>query len=185
MDGSTAYQSRMQELQQAQQAHAAKITGSPLLQRPQQMSNDMASAPEGAPQKDETQEQMDAFHQTHFGQLTQRFEQEDPHYGHMVKNLTDLAMALKDQVDQGYMPMAVAQQKLHDFIGDHREGYKKGRNKDVLEGQMTGAALQVQQAQQAQQQAQNAIPQAVPDAKITPEDKGSTIAGDEGQGGAA
>lgn len=174
----------MQELSQAQIQHAVNITGSPLLQRPQQVGNAMAQQPD-QPQKDDTQEQMDAFHNTHFGQLTQRFEQEDPHYGHMIKNLTDLSLALKDQVDSGYMPLAVANDKIKQFINDHREGMRKGNNNKVLAGQLAGAAMQQQAIQQQAQQQQDAATAQVPDAQVQSEDEQAAIAGSEGQGGGA
>lgn len=184
MADSTFYERRMQELSQAQVQHAANITGSPLLQRPQQGGNPMAQQPD-QPQPDDTQEQMDRFHNTHFGQLTQHYEANDPHYGTMIKNLTDLSLALKDQVDNGYMPLAVANDKIKQFIHDHREGMRKGNGNKVLQGQMAAGALNMKQQQDQAQQQQDAANAQVPDAQVHSEDEQSAIAGYEGQGGGA
>lgn len=186
MAESTFYERRMQELQGQQQEHAANVTGSPLLQRPQSGGNVMAQTPDGNPntQPDPSQEQLKQFQDSHFGQLHAKFVNDDPHYGVITQNLTDLAMALKKQVDQGYMPMAIAQERIHQFVQDHRAGYAKGNHDKFAQGMVEGSqaaqgAMQ-EQMQKAQQQAQNQLP----DAQVTkidhPDDK-ENVAGDEQQ----
>lgn len=169
----TFYERRMQELNNQQSDFVANTTGIPV-SRPQAGVQGSGMATNPMPQ-DQTAQQLQDFQKSHFGMMHDHYMQNDPHYGAVVDNLTQLSLALKDQVDNGFMPMSIAQDKIHQFIQDHREGYKKGNNQKVLQGQMAAGAMQQQLAQQnAQQQAP--VPEA-PDASITTEENSAAEAG--------
>ena len=62
----------------------------------------------------------------------ERFQQEDPKFNPIMESFTNLAMGLKAQVDNGFMPRQIAEQRLHQFIADHRKGYDKPLKQDQL-----------------------------------------------------
>ena len=164
MADSTFYERRMKELTENQQVHAAIMMGAPLpTSKPMDSSgNPLASNPDGNPNDQNAKEQAAAemFNRSTFGQMHNHFTENDKHYKSFTDNLTSLAMTLKSQVDNGYMPMAIAQQKIEDFVNDHREGFKKGRGEAFSLGQDAHGALMQAQQQKALQQAQEQLPEA-------------------------
>lgn len=118
----------------------------------------------------------EAYKQTTFFQNFDAHRQEDPHFDSFTNELTKLATGLRQQVQNGYMPQAIAEDNIRQFIADtqqrraiadphiQRQQAKQGVQNAFM--QVAQQAAQnptpdspiAQQAAQAQQQAQNNPP---------------------------
>lgn len=68
----------------------------------------------GVPPKQEEEQQPDS----QFMRNLENFKGQDARFGDMMSEYTNLAMGLREQVNAGYMPMKIAEQKLQQFLGD-------------------------------------------------------------------
>lgn len=120
----TFYERRLRELQGKKEE---KMNSNPLLQRPKNTIKDTVMAKQLDPQQPQVDDEnpLSEYKDTHFYKNVERFKNEDPKFGSIMESYTQLAMALKDQVDSGFMPLPIAQQRLSQFLTDHRQGYKK------------------------------------------------------------
>lgn len=124
MAAETFYERRLRELQGKKEE---RLNSNPLLQRPKTNTIDTVMAKKMDPQQSPEDEEnpLSEYKDTHFYKNVERFKNEDPKFGSIMESYTQLAMALKDQVDNGFMPLPIAKQRLSQFLTDHRQGYKK------------------------------------------------------------
>lgn len=125
------------------------------------------------PQQDES------YKDSIFYQNFDYHRQNDPHFDSTVGELTKLATGLREQVNNGFMPPAIAEQRIHQFVTDTVHGMhvkepqikaqQARQTKDAQMMQMIGA-LQQGASQGAPDQS---APQEVPPEGITPEQQQS------------
>lgn len=145
----TFYERRMKALQDERVNHNVR-TVNPFIQRPtNSQPNGMASSPNIPDQS----ENIDSS--TPFFMHVDKFKQQDPEFGSMMENYTQLALGLKSSVDQGIMPEPIARQKLQDFLNDQRESKRaqlaqqEEKNKASSQmGSLGQALLELQQGGQ-------------------------------------
>lgn len=172
----------MKDLQDNQAVHAAIVTGNPLpTSRPTDGNgNSFATNPDGSPADAQAQEnaQIQSVANSQFGYSHAQYMKDDPHYKDFTDNLTNLAFSLKKQVESGYIPLAIAQDKISQFVNDHREGFKKGNGDKFLGGQLAHGVMQAQMQQQAQAAAQQGSDEAQMVAPVAQQDaanQGGTV----------
>ena len=142
----TFYERRMKALQDERVSHNVR-TVNPLIQRPtNSQPNGMANNPNIPDQS----ENIDSS--TPFFMHVDKFKQDDPEFGSMMENYTQLALGLKSSVDQGIMPEPVAKQKLQDFLNDQRDAKRnqlaQQSEKDKATSQMGSLGQALMQLQQ-------------------------------------
>lgn len=95
-----------------------------------------------------------------FGKNIEAFQNEDKRFGDFMKEYGDLANGLKQEVEQGFMPMPIAQQRLQSYLQDSAGFFQRNKagpmdNPEIsakVEGllsQAMGGELPEQQAAQA------------------------------------
>lgn len=106
-----------------------------------------------------------------FSMNVNKFKEQDSRFGNFMDQYTKMAEGLRQEVQQGYMPMPIAQQRLKQFVEDSRNHFSQNAATpmdnpqvaqaiDGLMGQAMQGQLPEQQAQQqAQQPAQAMTPQ--------------------------
>ena len=121
----------------------------------------------GAAEEEEVMANMDNM----FGMSVQKFEGEDSRFQEFMKQYTQMANGLRQQVDQGYMPMPIAQQRLEQYLNDSRGYFSQNAASpmdnpqvaqaiDGLMGQaMQGGLPEQQAANPPAQPAQAMVPQ--------------------------
>jgi|AKYZ01.1.fsa_nt_gi hypothetical protein len=113
------------------------------------------------PQEDES------YKDTHFYNAFEGYKGQDPYFGGVVDELTQLATGLREQVKLGYMPEQVARQRLTQFVGDTQQHFIRNKPKIQEEEKnrqmqaLLGALTQVSGAQGGQEQ-QPQQPQEIP-----------------------
>lgn len=139
---SIPYLDRLNQLEE--QSVISRNGGLPLNRPQSEEQKDML----GIPQEPEPQEDpMEKAMQTQFGMNLQNFSKQDARFQDMMGEYQKLAMGLKQQVDSGYMPLPIAQQKLKEFLSDsghyfntHEAGpMDNPENKAMLEGILSQA----------------------------------------------
>lgn len=150
----SAYLDRMKELQATTQQsnfrQSMMAKGLPL-HRPG--SDEPVIAPyNGESPKPEEDE---SYKNSHFYMNFDYHRNNDPHFDSMVGELTHLSSALRDQVQQGYMPARLARQRVIQYVTDTMSHYQ--RNEPQI--QSYDKAKQTQQLQGAfmQQMADSAM----------------------------
>lgn len=124
-----AYLDRMGELEaqrRQKQDDTLQSSGLPI-NRPQK--EQQTGVPSGTSPKTEEDE---SYKNSTFYQNFDHFQQNDPYFGGVMKELTDLATGLREQVNQGYMPQQIAEQRLHQFVSDTSSHYQRNE-KPLLE----------------------------------------------------
>jgi len=131
----TFYERRMKDLEVKKMQHT--VASNPLLQRPINIkTTGLADKPSQPTEEDPFKDVKD----TPFFMNVERFKQEDPKFGSIMESYTNLAMGLKSEVDNGFMPLQIAEQRLHQFIQDHRKSYEKPSGQSQVDN---GAMSQV------------------------------------------
>ena len=117
-----AYLDRMRELEDKRVSRNEELmqsSGLPI-QRPQNQQPP-SNVPTGqSPKPDEPDE---SYKQSLFYQHMDNFQQNDPHFGGVMKELTELATGLREQVKQGFMPEPIARERLKQFVADTSDQY--------------------------------------------------------------
>lgn len=119
-----AYIGRMEELTSNKEANTAKLfnlpSTAPLNRRaPGMAGNPVPEGPE-VPNMD-----------SQFGRKFNAYSQRDPSFTPMMQEFTALTSGLKEQVDSGYMPEAMAKKNLEQYIMDMRGHRETEANKPV------------------------------------------------------
>lgn len=178
-----AYLERMGELEaQRRQKNDEVLQASGLpINRPK------TEQPEGVPSGGSPKPEVDeSYKDSTFYQNFSHFQENDPYFGGVMKELTDLATGLREQVKQGYMPQQIAEQRLHQFVSDTSNHYQRNE-KPLLERaeqekqqeQVMGIINQYVNkpgAQQTQEQSQE-----IPPEGISPEQAAQIQGGSNGQ----
>lgn len=119
-----AYLDRMRELEDKRVSRNSQeletASGLPI-QRPQNQQPP-SNVPTGQSPKPEDDE---SYKQSLFYQHMDNFQQNDPHFGGVMKELTELATGLREQVKQGFMPEPIAQERLKQFVADTSDQYNR------------------------------------------------------------
>lgn len=169
-----AYLERMNQLRSERRQNSTRQLeeiGVPI-RRPQepQQPGSPSGVPTGEapiPQEDES------YKDTHFYNALEGYKNQDPHFGGVIDELTQLATGLREQVKLGYMPEQVARQRLTQFVGDTQQHFI--RNKPQLEKEeqnrqmqsLLGALTQISGGQQGAPQPQQ--PQEMPPEGVSPQ----------------
>ncbi|UIW10585.1 hypothetical protein PQC38_gp109 [Aeromonas phage BUCT695] len=105
------------------------------------------------PQEDES------YKDSHFYMQFNHFKENDEHFGGVAEQLTQLATGLRKQVQAGYLPPQIAEQKIHQFVMDSQKEFIRREpqlKKEAEQKQMLGMLSQLtQNAQQQPQQQQS------------------------------
>lgn len=124
-----AYLERMNQLQQERVRDNVqsfeRATGLPI-QRPQAPQQSPSGVPTGEtpkPQEDES------YKDSQFYMNFNHFQQNDPRFSGVFDELTKLATGLRQQVQEGYMPPQIAQQRLRQFVADTSQQYTRNAKK--------------------------------------------------------
>lgn len=118
-----AYLERMGELEaqtRKKQDDFLQSSGLPISRPRTEQPN---SVPSGQSPKPDGEDE--SYKDSTFYQNFDNFQKNDPYFGGVVKELTDLATGLRDQVKNGYMPQQIAEQRLHQFVQDTSTHYQK------------------------------------------------------------
>lgn len=118
-----AYLERMGELEaQRRQRNVEELQASGLpIARPQSVQPP-SGVPTGQSPKPEEDE---SYKESTFYQNFDHFKQNDPYFGGMMDELTQLATGLREQVQQGYMPQPIAEQRLRQFVQDSASHFQR------------------------------------------------------------
>lgn len=176
-----AYLERMGELEAKRRQRADEFlqsSGLPI-NRPQ-TNQPPSGVPTGQSPKPEED---NSYKESTFYQNFDHFKQNDPYFGGVMDELTQLATGLREQVKQGYMPQPIAEQRLRQFVQDSAAHFQRNE-KPLME-----KAKQEQDQQQimgiinqfAGQQPQQEAPQGVPPEGVTPEQAAQMQGGPNGQ----
>ncbi|MGL5013098.1 MAG: hypothetical protein ACRC6V_02250 [Bacteroidales bacterium] len=108
-----------------------------------------------------------------FGRNIESFGKEDLRFGKFMKEYGELANGLRQEVEQGYMPMPIAQQRLQSYLQDSAGFFQRNKagpmdNPEVAE-KMEGLLAQATQGQLPEQQAAAAA-QPGPAQAMTPQE---------------
>lgn len=146
-----AYMQRLQQLQGEKQARV-ESRFSPYLNRP--MAATQTQGNPLPPEKPEEELPPQPDMNTMFGMNFQEFANQDQRFGKMLDEYSQLAMGLGEQVKQGYMPEAIAKQRLQSYVQD-TAGYFQKNEPTVMDNpqmnavmeQLLGQAMQKQQGE--------------------------------------
>lgn len=118
-----AYLERMGELEAKRRQRAdefAQASGLPI-NRPQ-----TNQSPSGVPTGQSPKPEEDnSYKESTFYQNFDHFKQNDPYFGGVMDELTQLATGLREQVKQGYMPQPIAEQRLRQFVQDSASHFQR------------------------------------------------------------
>lgn len=161
-----AYLERMNQLQAERTSNNEKELSSAAglpIQRPNNQTGSPSGVPTGESPKPEEDE---SYKQTQFYKNFDNFNSNDKHFSGMFDELQKLATGLREQVQLGYMPQQIAEQRLKQFVGDSSAQYarmkpqidkeKAEEEKQAQMKSMLGALMQ--QSQGNQQQAPQEMP---------------------------
>lgn len=119
-----AYMLRLKQLQdQKVESNAQRVA--PILGRP--MSRN-APGPamdprQGVPAEEEVAPDMESM----FGKNMESFQGSDKRFGQFMQEYSSLAEGLKQEVDNGFMPMPIAQQRLKSYLSDSANYFRKNQ----------------------------------------------------------
>ncbi|QOC54809.1 hypothetical protein [Proteus phage 3H10_20] len=149
------YLERMKELEMENNPNRG-IQESPSLplHRPQDNKGNIMAKGLNEDQPEEDNSYQDSF----FYQNVKNFQDNDEHFGGMFNELVDLASALRAQVEQGFMPKPIAEQRIRSFIEDSNKQYmrelpkiKKQKEQQETEQKMLALLGALGQEEQAPQ----------------------------------
>lgn len=118
----SAYLERMTQLTQNKMDSTAKQFGLPL-NRPM---NKTPAGMAGQPMPQEEEEQGPDLN-TFFGKTFQQMEGEDTRFGQMFQDLGKLANGLRQEIDAGFMPEAIAKQRLQQYVSDSKNWFSQNQ----------------------------------------------------------
>lgn len=162
-----AYLARMNELEQRRSTkndeEARTAAGLPI-QKP------MAQEHTGMPYKEvEKPQEDDSYKQSMFFMNHNDLMNSNERYKGAFDELSKLATGLREQVKQGYMPEAIAQDRIHQFVNDTANNFAKNETKfneeDAAKAQQEQIGALLQKFSGQPQQA----PQQMPAEGVSPE----------------
>lgn len=157
-----AYLERLQQLQgEKQQAEAERF--SPYLNRPMAAQSQQGGVPK-TPERPEDEQMPEADMNSMFGMNFQEFSNGDKRFQEMMQEYSQLAMGLGEQVRSGYMPEAIAKNRLESYVKDTM-GYFQKNEPGILDNpqmnavmeQMFNKSMQDQQAQEGGPELEQAV----------------------------
>lgn len=154
-----AYLLRLKQLRdqkvEAEERRAAPVLGRPMTRQ--------APGPAMVPNQPTAEEEEQPDMESMFGKNLQSFEGEDKRFGQFMQEYAQLAEGLKQEVDNGFMPMPIAQQRLQSYLQDSAGYFQKNAagpmDNPEISAMMEGMLGQAMQGQLPEQQAQGGAPQ--------------------------
>lgn len=155
-----AYLSRLNQLRDKKiQSNEMKIA--PMMSRPlsrQAPGPGMGPGPAQPQQEEEQGPDMGTL----FARNIESFRNEDKRFGQFMEEYTKMAEGLRAEVDQGYMPMPIAQQRLEAYLNDSSGFFSRNAagpmdNPEVA-AKMEGMLGQAMQGQLPEQQTAQPAP---------------------------
>lgn len=116
----SAYLDRLKQIEMEETQQREEVDPSLPIRKP--MKNTTSGLATGAPQEESPNED---YKNSFFYQNFDNFMSSDEGFQGMFNELTQLASGLKTQVDQGFMPKPIAEQKLRSFLEDNTNHYKQ------------------------------------------------------------
>lgn len=170
-----AYLERLQQLQgEKQQAEANRF--SPYLNRPMASQQEQGGIPKN-PNRPEEELPPEADMNSMFGMNFQEFSNGDKRFQEMMQEYSQLATGLGEQVRSGYMPEAIAQQRLESYVNDTM-GYFQKNEPGVMDNPQVNAVMEqmfskvMQDQQSADQEGQPDLEPAVDPAMMAQQQGG-------------
>lgn len=164
-----AYLSRLKQLSDK------KVTDNerkvqPLLSRP--LSRNAPGPGMGpGPNQPQAQEEQGPDMNSLFGKNIESFQNQDKRFQSFMKEYGDLANGLRQEVDQGFMPMPIAQQRLKSYLQDSAGFFQRNKagpmDNPEIAAKIEGMLGQAMQGQLPEQQA--AAQEQVPAQAMTPQ----------------
>lgn len=116
-----AYLERLKQIEMEDGQQREEVDPSLPIRKP--MKNSTSGLATGAPQQEESEDE--SYKNSFFYQNFDNFMGSDEGFQGMFNEFTQLASGLKAQVDQGFMPKPIAEQKLRSFLEDNTNHYKQ------------------------------------------------------------
>lgn len=119
-----AYLLRLKQLRD-QKVEANEQRVAPILNRPlSRNAPGPAMDPRpGTPAEEEVAPDMESM----FGKNLESFQGQDKRFGKFMEEYANLAEGLKQEVDNGFMPMPIAKQRLESYLGDSANYFRKNQ----------------------------------------------------------
>lgn len=142
-----AYLSRLKQLRdQKVESNEKKVQ--PMLNRPLTRN---APTPGMGPGPAQPQEEQGPDMSSMFGKNIESFSNEDKRFGEFFQEYTKLAEGLRQEVQEGFMPMPIAQQRLQSYINDSA-GYFSKNKASAMDNPQVAAMVEGLMAQGMQQE---------------------------------
>lgn len=133
-----AYIERLQQLQgEKQQRSESRF--SPYLNRPMAATQNQGNPL--PPEKPEEEQAPQADMNSMFGMNFQEFSNQDKRFQDMMSEYTQLASGLGEQVRQGFMPEAIAKQRLESYVQDTM-GYFQKNEPTIMDNPQMNAVME-------------------------------------------
>ncbi|MGL5013515.1 MAG: hypothetical protein ACRC6V_04370 [Bacteroidales bacterium] len=166
-----AYLSRLNQLRDKKiESNERKI--GPLMTRP--LSSQAPGPGMGpGPAQPQQEEEQGPDMTTQFARNIEAFRGEDKRFGQFMEEYTKMAEGLRAEVEQGYMPMPIAKQRLESYLNDSSGFFTRNApgpmdNPAVAE-KMEGLLMQASQGELPEQQAAQAEANPGPAQAMTPQ----------------
>lgn len=144
-----AYTERLEENRQRKvEQNVARLNTLPLSKPLKQQLSGLAGGPSVPEPEKPNLPDMDSF----FGQYVNRELQGDTRFQKMMQEYKDLALGFREEVNQGWMPPQIAQQRLKQYIDDNAQWFDQNKRTPMDNPQMQefmkNLAMKVQQEKQ-------------------------------------
>lgn len=151
-----AYLSRLKQLSDKKVADNERRV-QPMLSRPLTRNAPGPGMGPGPNQPQQAPEEQGPDMNSMFGKNIEAFQNEDKRFQGFMKEYGDLANGLRQEVEQGFMPMPIAQQRLQSYLQDSAGFFQRNKagpmdNPQIAE-KMEGMLSQAMQGQLPEQQA--------------------------------
>lgn len=108
-----------------------------------------------------------------FGKNIESFQNQDKRFGEFMKEYGDLANGLKQEVEQGFMPMPIAKQRLESYLADSAGFFQRNKagpmDNPEIAAKMEGLLSQAMGGELPEQQAAQAAANPGPAQAMTPQ----------------
>ena len=166
-----AYLSRLKQLSDKKVVDNERRV-QPMLSRPlsrQAPGPGMGPGPNQPQEQEEQGPDMNSL----FGKNIESFQNEDKRFGDFMKEYGDLANGLRQEVDQGFMPMPIAKQRLESYLQDSAGFFQRNKagpmDNPQIAQMMEGMLAQASQGELPEQQARAAAQNPGPAQALTPQ----------------
>lgn len=114
------------------------------------------------PAQPQEQEEQGPDMNSMFGKNIESFQNEDKRFGEFMKEYSSLAEGLRQEVEQGWMPMPIAQQRLQSYLQDSAGFFQRNKagpmDNPQVAAKIEGLLGQAMQGQLPEQQARQGEP---------------------------